>query len=127
MNSDIVEGKSINGIDFTKKKMSDIEKATRRAAYEIIQRKRATYYGIGIVISQLVETVLKDNKRIIPVSTEPGASYGIRGICVGVPSVLGRNGVEKVWKVPLSAGELKKLKKSADLLKKTLKNSKEGN
>ncbi len=53
----------------TKKKMDGIEKRTMRAAYEIIQRKRATYYGIGVVITEIVEAVLNDKKMIMPVST----------------------------------------------------------
>jgi len=105
----------------TKKQMADIEKKTRRAAYEIIQRKRATYYGIGVVITEIVKAVLHDTKKVIPISTEPGNYYGIKGICVGVPAVIGRGGAEKVWPVLLSIGEKKKLKKSATLLKKTLK------
>ncbi len=103
--------------------MRAIEQETMRAAYEIIQRKRATYYGIGVVIAELAECVLKDRKFITPVSTEPGKAYGITGISLGVPAVIGRRGVEKVWKMPLSAGELAKLKKSAALLKKVMKDA----
>jgi L-lactate dehydrogenase len=109
---------------FTKKQMEDIQVKTMRAAYEIIQRKRATYYGIGLVICELVEAVLHDTKKIVPVSTIPGKDYGITDMSIGVPCVLGRRGAEKVWKVPLNAGEMKKLKKSADLLKKTMKGAK---
>lgn len=105
----------------TAKEMRDIAKQTMRAAYEIIQRKHATYYGIGVVITELVENVLHDRKFIIPVSTEPGSAYGIKGICVGVPAILGRCGVEKVWKLDLTKGEIHKLKKSAAILKGYLK------
>lgn len=105
----------------TNAQMKTLEDKTRRAAYEIIQRKRATYYGIGVVITELVEAVLNDKKMIIPVSTEPGTRYGIKGICLGVPAVLGRCGIESVWKLPLNASESKKLKKSATLLKGYLK------
>ncbi|MBN2306434.1 L-lactate dehydrogenase [Candidatus Peregrinibacteria bacterium] len=106
------------------KEMKEIEHKTRRAAYEIIQRKHATYYGIGVVITELVEAVLHDKKSVTPVSTVPGAAYGINDMSVGVPAVIGRYGVEKVWKIPLTKGELGKLKKSADLLKKILKRAK---
>lgn len=105
----------------TAKDMHAIEKQTMRAAYEIIQRKRATYYGIGVVITELVENVLHDRKFVIPVSTEPGTAYGIKGICLGVPAILGRRGVEQVWKLDLTKGEMEKLKKSAGILKKYLK------
>lgn len=108
----------------TKKQMGEIAEKTKTAAYEIIQRKRATYYGIGVVAAELCEAVLKDKKFITPVSTEPGAAYGIAGMCVGVPAVIGRKGVEKVWPVQLSTDEKKKLKKSADLLKKIMRGAK---
>lgn len=105
----------------TTKKMKEIEIKTARAAYEIIQRKRATYYGIGVVITELVEDVLHDKKFITPVSTVPGAAYGINDMSVGVPAVIGRKGVEQVWKTPLTLSEMAKLKKSAKLLKNILK------
>jgi L-lactate dehydrogenase len=105
----------------TKEQMKDIEQKTRHAAYEIIQRKRATYYGIGLVICELVDAVLHDTKKIVPVSTIPGGAYGITDMSIGVPCVLGRGGAEKVWKVSLTKGEMAKLKKSADLLKGILK------
>lgn len=105
----------------TAKQMKQIEHKTRRAAYEIIQRKKATYYGIGVVITELVEAVLHDKKLIVPVSTEPGKAYGINGICLGVPAVIGRCGIEKVWPINLLSSEKNKLKKSADLLKEYLK------
>ncbi|MBU0727549.1 L-lactate dehydrogenase [Patescibacteria group bacterium] len=108
----------------TAKQMKNIETKTRRAAYEIIQRKHATYYGIGMVICELVEAVLHDTKKIIPISTIPGAAYGIKDMSVGVPCIIGRCGAEKVWKVNLSKAELGKLKKSATLLKKTMKGAK---
>ena len=115
-----VSGMPMNKL-LTAKQMTAIGKQTMRAAYEIIQRKRSTYYGIGSVITELVEAVLHDKKAIIPVSTEPGSAYGIKGVCLGVPSVLGRQGVEKVWKVPLTKPEMAKLKKSAGILKGYLK------
>lgn len=105
----------------TSAQMRGIEKKTMRAAYEIIQRKRATYYGIGVVLTELAEAVLHDTKIIIPLSTEPGAAYGIHRISLGVPCVLGRRGIEKVWPLKLNATEQKKLQYSAKILKGYLK------
>jgi len=106
---------------FTAKQMASIETRTRKAAYEIIRLKHATYYGIGEVVTELVEAVLHDSKKIIPISTEPGSAYGIKGISVGVPAVLGRCGVERVWKLNLTKSEMAKLKKSASKLKSILR------
>jgi L-lactate dehydrogenase len=108
----------------TAAQMKEIEQKTMRAAYEIIQRKRATYYGIGVVITEIVEAVLHDKKMILPVSTVPGSVYGINNMSLGVPCVIGRKGVEQVWKVPLSPQELNKLKRSAALLRKTMEGAK---
>lgn len=115
-----VSGRPVKKL-LTAKQMKSLELQTMRAAYEIIQRKHATYYGIGVVVTELVEAVLHDRKSVIPVSTEPGAAYGIKGICLGVPAVLGRRGVESVWKLDLTAPEMAKLKKSANILKGYLK------
>lgn len=103
------------------KQMSDLALKTKKAAYEIIQRKRATYYGIGVVIAEIVEAVLHDKKMILPVSTIPGSFYGIKDMSVGVPAIIGRGGVEKIWPVELSKVEKENLKKSAKLLKGILK------
>ena len=73
------------------------------------------------MITELVEAVLHDKKMVTPVSTVPGAAYGINDMSVGVPSVIGRQGVEKVWKIPLTMGEKAKLKKSATMLRNILK------
>jgi L-lactate dehydrogenase len=116
---------NVSGVCITKllakKQMADIEKKTMRAAYEIIQRKRATYYGIGVVITELAEAVLHDKKSIVPVSTEPGSAYGIKDVCIGIPAVIGRSGVERVWKMEISKTEMEKLKRSASVLKTYLK------
>ncbi len=104
----------------SKKQMDAIEKSTREKAYEIIKRKKATYYGIGVVATEIVEAIMQDEQRILPISTEPGKDYGITGISLGVPAVIGRSGVEKVWKVDLTAEEEKKLQASADKLKDIL-------
>lgn len=105
----------------TKSQMADIQQKTMKAAYEIIQRKRATYYGIGVVLTELAEAVLHDKKLIVPVSTEPGAAYGLTGVCLGVPCVLGRGGIQKVWPVSLTFSEKARLNKSAKILKGYIK------
>ncbi|MFH1012576.1 MAG: L-lactate dehydrogenase [Candidatus Peregrinibacteria bacterium] len=108
----------------TRQQMQEMEVKTRKAAYEIIQRKHATYYGIGVVITELVEAVLNNKNEIIPVSTEPGSAYGIYGVCLGVPCVIGRRGATKVWPIPLTMDEKGQLKKSARLLKGILRSVK---
>ncbi len=105
----------------TAAEMKGIEQKTMKAAYEIIQRKHSTYYGIGVVVTELCEAILHDKKFIMPVSAEPGTAYGIHDVFLGVPAVLGRRGVEKVWPLPLNAAEKAKLQKSANILRGYLK------
>jgi L-lactate dehydrogenase len=104
-----------------KKELELIEQHVKKAAYEIIQRKHATYYGIAMVVAELVEAVLQDKKLIMPVATEPIEHYKIKGICLSVPAVLGRRGLERIWPIELTKAEMEKLKHSADELKKVLK------
>lgn len=96
--------------------MCELERQTMRSAYEIIKRKHATYFGIGVLLVQLAESVLHDRKTIIPVSTEPGEAYGITGISLGVPAIIGRGGVERIWPLTLRSDEVSKLHHSAEIL-----------
>lgn len=112
----ITKIKSVN-----KKVLTGIETKVKKEAYEIINRKGATFYGIGLVVSDIIEAILFDQHRIMPISSRLTNYNGINNICVGVPTVIGRSGVEKIWPVELNAEEKKKLKKSADTLKGYLK------
>lgn len=93
-------------------------KKARNAAYEIIAGKGATYYSIAVVIDQLVNAVLSDSKRIFPVSVPLTGEYGIEGVSLSVPCVIGRQGVEKVIELNLSPDEKKMMLNSSETLKK---------
>lgn len=96
-----------------------ISEKVKNAAYEIIQRKGATYYAVSLAIKRIVEAILRDENSILTVSTLLQGEYDISDIYLGVPSIVGSSGVKKILNVPLSDDELKKLQESA----KTLKNS----
>lgn len=96
----------------------DAYKKARNAAYEIIAGKGATYYSIAVVIDQLVQACLTDSKRIFPVSVPLNGEYGIDGVSMSVPCVLGKNGVEKIIELNLSDEEKGMMKNSAEVLKK---------
>jgi L-lactate dehydrogenase len=89
----------------------------RNAAYNIIEAKGATYYAIGVVATQLMETIASDAKTIFPLSVPLHNYYGHSGVSLSVPCVLGKDGVEKVLRVELSAGEEEALAKSVTTLK----------
>ncbi len=93
---------------------------TRDAAYHIIARKQATYYAVAAGLMRIIETVLRDQNTVLSVSSLVSGAYGISGICLSLPSVVNRNGISRVLHPQLSAEEEKKLRKSADVLKRTL-------
>lgn len=89
------------------------------AAYEIIERKGATYYAIGLAISHIVEAMLRDQNTVLTVSTLLTGQYGISDICLSLPSIVDHNGVEVVLEPDLSGEELAALQRSAQVLKET--------
>lgn len=93
---------------------------TRKDAYKIISNKGATYYGIASALSHIVESIAKDSKKIMPLSTVLTGQYGLENIALSLPCIIGRNGVEKVIDLPLSLEEQASLNASASTLKSHL-------
>ncbi len=91
----------------------DISEFARTEAYEIIERKGATYYGIASCVVQIVNSILNDEMRVLPVSSYDGFS----GTCFGWPSVVGREGVLRRLDLKLSEKEGIDLQKSINILK----------
>ena len=103
--------------DDEQKGIQDAFKKAKTAAGTIIAAKGSTYYAIGVVINQLVDAVLKDTKRVYPVSVPLTGQYGYKDVSISVPCVIGKNGVEKILEVPLSDEEKKLMGKSVKILK----------
>ena len=93
----------------------------RRAAYRIIERKGYTNLAIGLVLARLVELVVDDQKAIVPVSVRVRGEYGIDGVCLSVPAVVGKDGVEEIVPPALDDDELSSLRRSADVLRESLR------
>ena len=89
----------------------------RDAAYAIIESKGATYYGIGMAVRRIAEAIVRDERSVLPVSSMIQGHYGVDGICLGLPSIVGKNGVEAVLDIPLSSEELGRLQSSAQKMK----------
>lgn len=106
--------------DFDESKMREITAQVKNAAYEIIARKGATYYAIGLVISKLCETVLHGRNEIFPVSCLLEDNYGLNGVCLSIPAVIGRAGVVRKIDICLDDVEQASLRASADVLKKII-------
>lgn len=104
-------------------KFDDLEQIyvnVRDAAYHIIERKRATYYGIGMCTTRIVKAILNDENCILPVSAYLNGQYGIKDIFTGVPAIINRNGVREVFNLNIAGTERDKLQHSVDILRQTL-------
>jgi len=102
---------------FSSEKIQEAFLKAKTAAGTIIAAKGSTYYAIGVVINQLVDAVLKDTKRVYPVSVPLTGQYGYHDVSISVPCVIGKNGVEKILEVPLSEEEKKLMDRSVKILK----------
>ena len=105
----------------------DHESSTRRiaenvknSAYEIIEKKRATYYGIAMSVRRICEAIVRDEKSILPVSSIQTGDFGIKGVALSMPSIVGKDGVECSVPIELNDEEQKALRASADTLKKII-------
>lgn len=96
---------------------------TVNAAYEIINRKGATFYGIGTALTAIVRAILNDENAVYLTSSYLDGQYGLSDIHIGVPTVIGKTGVKHLIEVPLSDEEKEKLEHSAKTLKDIINNS----
>ena len=93
--------------------MQKIYEDVRDSAYEIIQRKGATYYGIAMAVARIAESILRDEHAVMPISVLLAGEYGLRDLCLSVPTIVGKNGAQKVLEIPLSDEEAAALHASA--------------
>lgn len=107
----------ITGVPDPAAMLHQIYENVRDAAYAIIESKGATYYGIGMAVRRIAEAIVRDEHSVLPVSSMIQGHYGVDGICLGLPSIVGRNGVESVLDIPLSNEELGRLQSSAQKMK----------
>ena len=94
-----------------------IAEDVKNAAYEIIQRKRATYFGVAMAVKRICECIVRDEKSIFPVSTMMHGEQGIEGVVLSMPCVVGGDGIETQVPIKLDEDEAKRLRESADILK----------
>lgn len=106
---------------FNAKTGQKVYEETKNAAYRIIHDQGYTCYSIATAIREITETIFEDGKKVFPLSTMIKNYYGHSNLCLSVPCVLGKNGIESVLKVPLNKTEQSSLKKSVDTLKPYLK------
>lgn len=100
---------------------NDIAESVKNSAYEIIEKKRATYFGVAMAVKRICEAIVRDEKSILPISSMMHGQYGIEGISLSMPAIVGKDGVETHVPIQLSDEEKIKLQKSAQTLQDILK------
>lgn len=110
---------TITNTDFND--LEEIHNSVKNAAYEIIKRKKATYYGIGMTLVSLTSSILNDENRIVPISVYNGGTYDIvKDLYIGLPAVLNAAGVHHVVRLNLNKAEQEQLERSAAMLRDLL-------
>ena len=96
--------------------MREIAENVKNSAYEIIEKKKATYYGIAMSVKRICEAIVRDEKSILPVSSMMHGEYGIEDVVLSMPSIVGKNGMEGHVPIRLSESERAALARSAKTL-----------
>ena len=106
------------------RKLDEFHQNVVNAAYEIIEKKKATYYGIGMSLCKIVKSVLDNDNSILTVSTFlKDGQYGQDDVYIGVPAIINKNGVRELLELDLSKGEQEKLDNSCRIIKEMRKKS----
>ena len=100
--------------------MQKISADVKNSAYEIISKKRATYFGIAMAVKRICEAIIRNEKSVLSVSSMMHGEYGINDIALSMPAIVGKSGVETHVPIQLNETEIKDLKKSAETLQEVL-------
>ncbi|MDT2815271.1 L-lactate dehydrogenase [Vagococcus carniphilus] len=92
----------------------------RDAAYTIIEKKGATFYGIAVALARITKAILNDENAILPLSVYLDGHYGLNDIFIGAPAVINSNGVQNIVEIPLTDAEQEKFDYSAQKLKEVM-------
>lgn len=111
------EGLPGSGGPLTREVRDGIAEDVVRAAYRIIEGKGATNYAVGLAATRIIEAVLNDEARVLPVSRLLEGYHGESDVCLSVPTVVGRRGAEKQLEVPMSSDEITALRRSGEALR----------
>lgn len=100
--------------------LQQIYEDVRDSAYKIIEKKGATYYGIAMAVGRIAESIVRNEHSILPISVLVEGEYGLDGLCLSLPSLVGQNGLEEILPVPLDEKEKEALVESAKQLKEVI-------
>ncbi|MGL4342964.1 MAG: L-lactate dehydrogenase [Metamycoplasmataceae bacterium] len=113
--SKFIEEKRIDSKEFPK-----IHEMVWKKAYEIIDRKRATFYGIGVCLANICENIIKDTRNIIEVGAFLNGEFKNKGVYTGVPAVISNKGIVEIIEISLNSEEQKQFDKSVATLKEVI-------
>ncbi|MEI6581109.1 MAG: L-lactate dehydrogenase [bacterium] len=114
-----VGGKPIREI-LKEEDMNKISDEVKNEVYEIIKEKGATFYGIAMVVTDIVEALIFDQNKILPVTCRLDNWNGVSGVCLGATAVVGSSGIIKPWLIELNDEEKAKFQESANKIKQYL-------
>lgn len=121
----LVRYSSIAGIPLTKfineNDAMKLVEDTRKVAAEVIRLKGATVYAPANAIAEMVDSIVNDRRKVIPVSTYLKGEYNVNDVCIGVPTVIGKNGIEKIIELELNEYERKIFEEGVNNIKNALK------
>lgn len=110
-----------NNPDTDEQALVEIFFSVRDAAYEIIKRKGATFYGIGVSLARITRAILSNEHAVLPLSVYLEGEYGENDIYIGSPAIINRKGIEKIVEIPLNDSEKEKMRYSAETIRSHLK------
>ena len=110
----------LTATDHDQETKDEIAETVRGAAYEIIDKKGATYYAIGMATTDIIEGLIRDEDTIMTVSTLMQGQYGLEDLYISLPCVVNRKGIRNVLELDLSADEREQLLNSADVLQEKI-------
>lgn len=113
---EVAQGTPIEEVDSAKQIFDQV----KNAAYEVIQRKGATSYAIGLGVTQIVQAILRNQNRVLTLSTLINGYEGIEDVCLSLPVVVNRQGVSKILNLSLSPNEKQQLLESSKVLRQTI-------
>lgn len=120
----LIRFSSISGIplqNFLNEKDSQgIYEKTKQVAAEVIKLKGATVYAPGNAVATMVESIKKDKKKVIPISALLEGQYGHSNVCIGVPAIVGKEGIEKIIELPLNEFEFKEFNAGVSNVKEAI-------
>ena len=97
--------------------LKGIGEKVKNSAYEIIEKKGATFYAVALAVARIVRSILRDENSILTISSLMEGQYGVENICLSLPTIVDSAGVEQVLNLPLNKDEEQAFKKSANKLK----------